>query len=186
MVTDSLLTLSSSYDVVMPCISRAAKWFEENGHKNPQDPKNVPFQQAFNAEEMEIFPWLFMPENQMHFNSANEFFEGDRGSRPSWVKWFPVEEKLLPGFREDEGNPLLVDVAGGRGHDILEFEKQFPDAKGRLVLQDIQPVLDSAEALSSRIEKRAIDFFTEAPIPGLSPVFVAFFCVQHQDSNLHT
>lgn len=137
----------------------------QTGYRNPNDGRDGPFQAAFDCQGEGIFTWLTKPENAEHWDATNSFFEGDRGSRPSWVTWFPVQEKLIDGSRPDF--PLLVDVAGGRGHDLIEFHDRFPDA-GTLVLQDQQPVLDDAESLPVGIEKQKFDFFAEPPVKGKS------------------
>ncbi|OTB07279.1 hypothetical protein M426DRAFT_318296 [Hypoxylon sp. CI-4A] len=69
----------------MPAVVRAPSWFKETGHYNPTNPKDGPFHHAFGSKWTELFPWLMRPENKQHWNNANTFFEGDRGSRPSWV-----------------------------------------------------------------------------------------------------
>lgn len=61
----------------------------------------------------------------------NISIEGDRGSRPDCVDWFPVQEQLLDGFKPEKDAVLLVDVAGGRGRDIALF-KNKPRRSGPL------------------------------------------------------
>ena len=88
-----------------------------------------------------------------------------RGSRPSWVEWFPVEDYLSEnGIKEAE--PLLVDVGGGHGHDVQAFARKFPRAKGKLILQDRASVLQEVSDLDldSRITKQATDFFEPQPV----------------------
>ena len=36
---------------------------------------------------------------------------------------------------------LLVDIGGGRGHDLEAFKHTNPNAEGKLVLQDLPPVI---------------------------------------------
>lgn len=148
----------------MPAITAAPEFFKDNGFQNPVDPRNGPYQKGLGID-VPIFPWLALPENKERWDAANTFFEGDRGSRPSWVTWFPVKDELLSG-KIDDLAPLLVDVAGGRGHDLMEFLDQFPSVTGKYVLQDQQQVLDSAISLPPAVEKRAFDFFNEAPVEG--------------------
>lgn len=148
----------------MATLSNTPDYLEQTGYANPSDGRNGPFQSALKCPDVGIFDWFSRPENSSDWEAANSFFEGDRGSRPSWVTWFPVQEKLIDG--SDPDTPLLVDVAGGRGHDLLEFYKKFPKA-GSLVLQDQQPVLDGAVSLDSAIRKEKINFFKESPVPGL-------------------
>ncbi|KAJ6004204.1 S-adenosyl-L-methionine-dependent methyltransferase [Penicillium canescens] len=43
---------------------------------------------------------------------------------------------------ESKDQLLLVDLGGGRGHGIAYFASRFPDAPGRLILEDLPPVID--------------------------------------------
>lgn len=45
---------------------------------------------------------------------------------------------------------------------------KHPDASGRLVLQDLPPVIDSIENLHHDVERMKYDFHTEQPIKGQS------------------
>ncbi|KAI2465552.1 S-adenosyl-L-methionine-dependent methyltransferase [Annulohypoxylon bovei var. microspora] len=178
------------YDIPMPAIAQAPSWFKKTGYQNPTDPKDSLLHYAFDCKGTELFPWLSLPENVHHWDDANTFFEGDK-SRPSWVTWFPVREKLISnrsnvGSVNDGEAPLLVDVGGGRGQDITEFEQQFPDISGRLVLQDQRLVLDSAISLSPRVEKYAIDFFNESPVKGARIYFLKFILHDFMDEQCLT
>lgn len=88
------------------------------------------------------------------------------GARNYWVDWYPVEERILDGY--DSKDCLLVDVAGGKGHDVQAFQEKFP-GKGRLVLQDLPQVLNNLndEELDTTIERMVYDFFTEQPIKSM-------------------
>ena len=46
---------------------------------------------------------------------------------------------------------LLVDVGGGKGHDLIKFSTKYPSARGRLVLQDLPSVIQNLEGLSPGI-----------------------------------
>lgn len=126
---------------------------------------------------------LALPGNESFWDDANTFFEGDRGSRPSWFTWFPAQEKLINGASSDPKDILMVDIAGGRGHDLLEFHNQYPNSPGRLVLQDQQPVLDSASDLPARIEKVGIDFWAQQPVPGARVYFMKFIMHDYADPD---
>jgi ribosomal protein RSM22 (predicted rRNA methylase) len=62
--------------------------------------------------------------------------------------------------------PLIVDVGAGKGHDLLALYSKFPDSAGKLVLQDLPPVIEVLEDLNPAIEKVAYDFFTDQPVKG--------------------
>lgn len=73
--------------------------------------------------------WVGISQDQERLDICNTFMEADRGSRPSWLNWFPVKERVIDGFDPTVSDTLLVDVAGGRGHDIQAFHRKFPDAR---------------------------------------------------------
>ena len=77
--------------------------------------------------------------------------EGRRTHWPNWIDWFPVQECIIDGFENEEGGVLMVDVAGGRGHDLKKFQAMFPRAPGRLIVDDLPQVLEGI-SLSPRIE----------------------------------
>jgi hypothetical protein len=77
----------------------------------------------------------------------------------------------------------MVDVAGGRGHDLLEFHNQYKDQPGRLIVQDQQPVLDSATELPARIKKIGIDFWTQQPVSDARVYFMKFIMHDCDDSS---
>lgn len=67
--------------------------------------------------------------------------------------------------------PLLVDIGGGRGHDLLEFRNRFPEAPGKLVLEDLPSVIDEvrdAQDLNAGdVDAVPYDFFAgQQPVPG--------------------
>lgn len=99
---------------------------------------------------------------------------GVRAARPTWSDWFPVQEELFDGVDGEEGSVLLIDIGGGRGHDIGNFEKKFGkerglEGKGRLVLQDLPAVINDITDLSKGIERVEYDFFTPQPLKGAFP-----------------
>ena len=86
-----------------------------------------------------------------------------RVDRAEFLDIFPAEDRLIPGA--DENGLILVDVGGGRGHEVEKFVSKFPETKGRNVLQDQPDVLKDAVA-SDAFEATAHDFFQPQPIIG--------------------
>jgi hypothetical protein len=79
--------------------------------------------------------------------------------------YYPVQERLVQGSKQDDKEVFLVDVGGGRGHDLEGLKQAHPNIKGRLILQDRPEVVGQAE-LSSGLEKMRHDFNTPQPIKG--------------------
>lgn len=141
------------------------EYLRKTNYKNPQDVSNGPFQLSRSFKDTHIFSWL--SENPRELGLMHTFFEADRGSRPNWVDWFPVEENLIQNIPLGQDQILLVDVAGGRGHEISAFHLKFPNLPGRLILQDLPEVLDNnALVLDAKIEKEPIDFWVQSPVLG--------------------
>jgi len=83
-----------------------------------------------------------------------------RNSQP-WFGFFPVEDKLRIGSSSD---PLLIDVGGGLGHDLIAFQLKNPNLPGKLIVQDLPAVIDSIKDLPSGIEAMKYDFFKPQPV----------------------
>jgi hypothetical protein len=96
------------------------------------------------------------------------------GMRDYWHEWYDIEGRLLKGFDSSQSSTLLVDVGGGKGHDLNAFDAAFGkpprNYPGKLVLQDLPHVLDTIpdSDLASSISKMAHDFFVEQPVKGES------------------
>lgn len=106
--------------------------------------------------------------------------EGQRANRAHWVDWFPVRELVLNDAKPE--GPLLIDIGGGRGHDLVAFKHKFPEASGRLVLEDLPGVIGDIENLESGIEAVPYDFFAaHNPVKGVFFVLFLFRCYVSDD-----
>lgn len=68
---------------------------------------------------------------------------------------------------ESDSEVLLVDVGGNVGHDLMDFRRRFPNAHGRLILQDLPHVIETASQVEQfGIERMGYDFFTPQTVQG--------------------
>lgn len=77
------------------------------------------------------------------------------------------------GYDGKKSDALLVDIAGGKGHDLQAFHDSFyGHYQGDLVLQEIKGVLEEIKEgdLEQSIKKMEYDFFTPQPIKGMKPL----------------
>lgn len=155
------------FDVGMPTLAKVPEFLRRHDFQNPEGTTTGALQFAEDTDES---TWTWLSKDPKKFNDCHTFMEGDRGSRPSWLEWFPVEERLLAGAHPD-AETLMVDVAGGRGHDLAEFLARFPDVSGRLVLEDLPDVLEESRTDTKRIEKIPFDLFKPQPIHGKSSIY---------------
>ncbi|PGH27028.1 hypothetical protein AJ80_01213 [Polytolypa hystricis UAMH7299] len=164
----------------MPALASIPEFLEKTKFKNPSGAANGPFQYA---EKIDVAIWDYLPNHPDKLDHCSTFMEGDRGSRPSWLEWFPVKEQVIDGFNKEEGDVLLVDVAGGRGHDIGAFHKAFPDAPGRLVVEDLPHVVDDIQNLDPAVERVKINMFEGQPIKGARTYYMKFILHDWSDSE---
>ncbi|KAI1775544.1 S-adenosyl-L-methionine-dependent methyltransferase [Hypoxylon cercidicola] len=125
-------------------------YLEKTGFKNVEDTPG-PFQDTHR------------PANDENFNA---FMTGQRADRKQWFEFLDVHGILLKGAKAEPNATLLVDIGGGEGHDISEFYKRYPDAPGKLILQDLPEVTDSIQELPPKIERQKHDIFQRQPIKG--------------------
>lgn len=146
--------------MIVGAAQKAPNYFREGGYRCPTDPRDGLMQYAFQTKMTSFELFKSIPRV---FKDFNTFMGNTMGARQYWVDWFPVQERLLDGAKADHA--LLVDVGGGRGHDLLEFNTKYP-GRGHLVLQDLPSVTDSLGDVDSSIEVMPYDFFTEQTIKG--------------------
>lgn len=152
------------FDVGMPTLAKVPEFLRRTDFHNPEGATTGALQFVERTDKV-IWDWI--PGHPDYMESCNTFMEGDRGSRPSWLEWFPVQERLLDGAcTKEDGAVLMVDVAGGRGHDLAAFLAKFPRVEGRLVLEDLPHVLEESSVDATRIEKLSFDLFKPQPIQG--------------------
>lgn len=148
----------------MVTLAKTPEYFRKFGFQTPEEANKGPFQYA---EKTEKSQWEWLEDHPDIMESCYDSFDGGMGGRPSWVDWFPVQERIIDGFKPDENDVLLIDVAGGKGNDLLLFLQRHPTAPGRLILEDLPHVVEGVK-LDDRIEKKAFDLFKPHPISGKS------------------
>lgn len=140
---------------------KAPKYFSEAGYRCPTDPRDGLMQYAFQTK---LTMFEYMSSIPRVLKDFNTFMGSTMGARKYWTDWFPVKQRLLNGA--NESSPLLVDVGGGKGHDVLDFQTKYPQEGRRLVLQELSPVTSGFGYLGPDIQRMSYDFFTEQPMRG--------------------
>ena len=81
-----------------------------------------------------------------------------------WLSVFPVDTEV-GSWKAGPGEAIFVDVGGGFGHQAIGFQQKYPNLKGRIIVQDVPPVLEHVQ-LPEGIEKQPLNFFEGQPIKG--------------------
>lgn len=147
--------------MIVGAAHKAPNYLREGGYRCPTDPRDGFMQYAFRTKMTTFELFSSIPRI---FKDFNTFMGSTMGARRYWVDWYPIQERLLDGA--DDNSALVVDVGGGKGHDVLAFHAKYP-GRGRLVLQDLAPVMENLTDLDPGIEPMAYDFFTEQPVKGV-------------------
>ena len=90
-----------------------------------------------------------------------------RAGKANWydLGFCPVADRLINGFDPKINDTLLVDVGGGRGHDLQLFAARHSAHPGRLVLQDREEVVSTIKNKDQLpFHSQAHDFYTPQPI----------------------
>lgn len=139
---------------------------KRTNYQNPSNGTDCGFQLGFNTP-LHFFEFLKQrPEAAAQFNNhMSAYHQG----RPSWMDVGFYDVPGLINVDIGEQDALLVDMGGSVGHDLSEFRRKWPQASGRLVLQDLPEVVAQAKTMSLHpsIELMEHDFFTEQPVKGM-------------------
>jgi hypothetical protein len=101
------------------------------------------------------------PEAAKQFNM---FMTAVRTGEKPWTDLLPLSEMLHATSNEDI---LLVDIGGGKGHDLAAFysTQQTLKLKGRLVLEDLPRVIEQIPPeWRNLFETRPHNFFSPQPV----------------------
>ncbi|KAL9636917.1 MAG: hypothetical protein Q9204_002070 [Flavoplaca sp. TL-2023a] len=157
--------ITYTYDVAGPSFHHLPAYLKSISYGHPTDITNGPFQYAHKTKSP-FFVWLQgKPELAACFNN---YMSGYRAGKASWVDpgFYPLEERLCQGMKDDANVVLLVDVGGGLGHDLDLLKVRHAHVVGRLILQDTTEVISQITAPDTAFEKMAYDFFTPQPVHG--------------------
>lgn len=157
-------SLDFCYDVARPSFNGFPEFFKKTNYALPTSLTDGPFQAAHGTDQA-FFPWLVA--TPPHLDEFDAFMSAYRAGKANWYDpgYYPVAERLIEGFEPSHNEVLLVDVGGGRGHDLQFFANQHTSHPGKLVLQDREPVIESIQDKDKLpFESKAHDFFTPQPI----------------------
>ncbi|GMF94006.1 unnamed protein product [Aspergillus oryzae] len=128
------------------------------------DAKDTAFQKAFNTDQ-DCFRWLATQPTRI----ANFKVLLTDERTPNFLSMFPLEKELGSWSAEPE-KALFVDIGGGMGHACIRLREKYPNQPGRVILQDLPPVLQAAQATQplSGIESMPHNFHTPQPVQGAS------------------
>ncbi|KAI9686054.1 MAG: hypothetical protein M1822_004037 [Bathelium mastoideum] len=153
-----------SFDISQPVNAGLPSYFKERGFKTPTNALDGPWQHVHGPGH----PFEWLNKHPDVFEAFFLYIYAQRNERPSWTDadFYPVHERLIEGLVPEGDQSAIIDIGGATGQCLQEFLERVPEWKGRLVLQEQEPVIQQSKGLDPRIELQVYDFFTPQPIKG--------------------
>ncbi|MCJ1374212.1 hypothetical protein MMC20_005444 [Loxospora ochrophaea] len=164
----------------LPLWTEFPTYLAKTSYAVPSNSTSSPFVHHFG-----MMQWDYFKAHPERGRSFNTFQEGQRQGRGAhWLDVYPAQERLgdddgfATAHEADEPEAvLLVDVGGGRGHDLRDFRgwtRENGVLGRRLVLEDLPEVVadvDRAAISAEGIEAVGYDFFAPQPVKGAKAYF---------------
>ncbi|KAE8381897.1 S-adenosyl-L-methionine-dependent methyltransferase [Aspergillus bertholletiae] len=160
-----------NFHMILRATAYTHEFLEARGYQSPDDAYDTPFQRAYGTK-LHHFEWLAQnPDEQHAFNTvmetSNRAVEGEQ-----WYDFYPWQERLSANASGTDRRVLLVDIGGGKGHDLQAFQ-QKKNPVGRLVLQDLPEVIQDIQApLANGIEAVGYNMFDPQPVRGAKAYYM--------------
>ncbi|KAF9783646.1 hypothetical protein IL306_008570 [Fusarium sp. DS 682] len=143
------------------------EYLKQTGYRIPTDPNNCNWQFTTGSEKNVFESLVANPVAAREFNDAME--SHSKYNLTPWPEIYPTGT-LLANYKLDR--PLVVDVGGSKGHDLIKFQNCHPGTPvGSLVLQDLPGILRKI-VIPDTIAVKPHDFLTPQPVKGARAYFM--------------
>ncbi|KAI1380554.1 putative O-methyltransferase [Hypoxylon crocopeplum] len=165
-------------------ISRAYHWEDsimnvppflaKTSYREPRDPKITIYSDA-DPDGLPFFDRCMA--SQMHQDTFSGFMREWSKYKIPWPEFYDTAS-LIDGADLSSGTPLIVDLGGHHGYDLLTLLRKHPDLPaGSLILQDLPGVISDVVLDTDKIKPMAHSFFEAQPVHGSRAYF--FHAVFH-------
>lgn len=156
------LTATSFDDYAMVNV-KGAEFLKKTGWVNPTNGRDTALQYALGIPNTTYFEW--MAQNPAIGARFGGMMTAQATGKPMWSQesFFPVE-RLSPA--EGDDSVLLVDIGGGKGHDVVDFKARHPQAKGKLIVQEMPYMVEQMQGKLDGVEYMVHDFNAPQPVKG--------------------
>ncbi|KAK6063613.1 hypothetical protein SCUP234_13332 [Seiridium cupressi] len=171
-------------DVSRPPFNQLPSYFQTKDYVEPTSPTDCPLQHALKIKGS-LYDWKDQtPPYDKFFGSLMAMY---RAGQAEWFDpgFYPVRDRLIVGFDPRVSDVFLVDVGGNNGSDLTRFAEHHAGHPGRLILQDLHPVVSLAADGTRKIpfQPQAHDFFEAQPIYGARAYFLQAILHNWEDAD---
>ncbi|KAI2466874.1 putative O-methyltransferase [Annulohypoxylon bovei var. microspora] len=143
-------------------------FLEKTSYREPKDAKNTSYIDA-HPEKLPIFE-RFLTKQDYRDSLRGFLFEYSKYRIP-WPEFYDTAS-LIEGADLSSGNPLVVDVGGLHGADLLRLLDKHPDLPAdSLVLQDLAGAISGVILDTDKVKLMTHNFFEPQPIYGSRAYF---------------
>ncbi|KAF2133644.1 S-adenosyl-L-methionine-dependent methyltransferase, partial [Dothidotthia symphoricarpi CBS 119687] len=168
LVPETLSMFSEIYDMAGKAAHALPDFLAATGYKNPEDYNNSAFHLGAHTE---LGFWEYLEADDAKLQAFNNGMRS-QATVKDFDSSYPFEAELNRS-KLAEGDVVLVDVGGGRGHALERIKQRFPEMQGQFVLQDQEAVIKDAVSggLSSEIIAQVASFFEPNPVKNARAYF---------------
>ena len=156
-----MIDLVPSFDSHMPGWQALPGFLAQTKYRNPSDNAHCAFQIGHNTD---LLPFIWVLNHPDRFAAFNLWMSAGREGKQIFLDVYPFEKDLCHDLTPE--TPLFVDVGGGIGQQCVALKQRFPNAPGRVILQEMPQTLEQA-IKAEGVELMAYDFWTPQPIKGI-------------------
>lgn len=169
-----------------PTFVSLPKYLSQNGYQEPLSQEDGPYAANFGGQ---IY-WQRLSAEPTLYADLNTYMQSHKQGDCSLAALLPPN-RLTDGFNPSISDTLVVDIGGGKGHQLVELASKRSNLPGRLVLQDLPEGLPSTDAernalATHKIEAVNHNFFTAQPIKGARYYYLSAILHDWPDSSCRT
>ena len=129
--SDSLTNYGNRFDICGPGFFALPEFLSKSQYKSPDNPVEGSFQLGHQTKS-HFFE--FVSQQPGRLEQFQHHMAGYRTGRPSWMDkgFFPVQVNLIEGAKTEDDSVFLVDLGGGKGHDLQELHQKHPNIPGKI------------------------------------------------------
>ncbi|KAI6091657.1 putative O-methyltransferase [Hypoxylon rubiginosum] len=160
------------------CSQHFPSFLAKTSYREPLDSKKTSYHESF-PEGLPFFERGL--SNPIYQESWSGFMTAWAKYKIPWPQFYDTAS-LIEGADLSDGKPLVVDIGGHHGVDLLTLPGKHPDlSAGSLILQDLPGVVSGLDLGTDKVKVMGHDFFEPQPIHGSRAYF--FHAVFHDWSD---
>ncbi|KAI1763361.1 putative O-methyltransferase [Hypoxylon sp. FL1150] len=160
------------------CSQHLPSFLAKTSYREPLDSNHTNYHESF-PEGLSFFDRGL--SNPIYQESWSGFMTAWARYKIPWPQFYDTAS-LIEGADLSDGKPLVVDIGGHHGVDILTLTRKHPNLPaGSLILQDLPGIVAGLDLGTDKIKIMGHDFFEPQPIHGSRAYF--FHAVFHDWSD---